>query len=311
MGTRKADTISGVLIINKHAGVTSHRIISACRKLFDTSRVGHTGTLDPMATGVLPVLIGRAAKASDYVMAHDKEYLCEMKLGLTTDTEDITGEVLTTSADIPTEDEVIKVCKSFLGKISQIPPMYSAVKIGGRKLVDIAREGGEVERAPREVEIFSLDVKKVSDDTYSILVACSKGTYIRTLCSDIGKKLGCGAVMSSLVRTRTGKFTLDDCVTVEELENMAFEDRLKLPKPVESLFTDLPEITVIDFYAKLLRGGTELFQKKLKVNFEDGQLIRIRNRGEFIALGRAGIIDGVPVIKPEKLFVIEPPKDAK
>ena len=123
MAKNRTDTISGVLIINKHAGDTSHRIISACRKLFDTPSVGHTGTLDPMATGVLPVLLGRAAKASDYVMAHDKEYLCEMKLGITTDTEDTTGEVLTTSDDIPTEDEVLRVCASFVGKLSQIPPM--------------------------------------------------------------------------------------------------------------------------------------------------------------------------------------------
>ena len=309
MAKNRTDTISGVLIINKHAGVTSHRIISACRKLFDTPRVGHTGTLDPMATGVLPVLLGRAAKASDYVMAHDKEYLCEMKLGITTDTEDTTGEVLTTSDNIPTEEEVLCVCASFVGKISQIPPMYSAVKVGGRKLVDIAREGGEVERQPREVEIHSLDVKKISDDTYSMRVACSKGTYIRTLCSDIGKNLGCGAAMSSLVRTRTGKFSLEDCITIEELENMTFEDRLKLPKPVESLFMDLPEVSVVDFYAKLIRGGTELYQKKLKVDLPEGQLIRIRNRGEFIALGRGGVTDGVAVIKPEKLFVIDPPKD--
>lgn len=309
MAKNRTDTISGVLIINKHAGVTSHRIISACRKLFDTPRVGHTGTLDPMATGVLPVLLGRAAKASDYVMAHDKEYLCEMKLGITTDTEDTTGEVLTTSDDIPTEDEVLRVAASFVGKISQIPPMYSAVKVGGRKLVDIAREGGEVERQPREVEIHSLDVKKISDDTYSMRVACSKGTYIRTLCSDIGKALGCGAAMSSLVRTRTGKFTLEDCITIEQLESMEFEDRLKLPRPVESLFMDLPEVNVVDFYAKLIRGGTELFQKKLKVDIPEGQLIRIRNRGEFIALGRGDIADGKAVIKPEKLFVIDPPKD--
>lgn len=309
MAKNRTDTISGVLIINKHAGVTSHRIISACRKLFDTPRVGHTGTLDPMATGVLPVLLGRAAKASDYVMAHDKEYLCEMKLGITTDTEDITGEVLTESNAIPTEDEVLRVAASFVGRISQIPPMYSAVKVGGRKLVDIAREGGEVERQPREVEIHALEVKRISDDTYSMRVSCSKGTYIRTLCSDIGKALGCGAAMSLLVRTRTGKFTLDDCITVEELENMTFEERLKLPKPVESLFMDLPEVSVVDFYAKLIRGGTELFQKKLKVDIPEGQLIRIRNRGEFIALGRGGIVDGKAVIKPEKLFVIDPPKD--
>lgn len=308
MAKNKPDTVSGVLIINKHAGVTSHRIISACRKLFDTSRVGHTGTLDPMATGVLPVLIGRAVKASDYLMMHDKEYVCEMKLGLTTDTEDITGEVLTESADIPEEEEVLAACRSFVGKIAQIPPMYSAIKVGGRKLVDIAREGREVERKPRDVEIYALDAKKITHDIYSLRVACSKGTYIRTLCSDIGKKLGCGAVMSSLVRTKTGQFTLDDCVTIEQLDAMTFEERLLLPKPVESLFAELPSLSIPDYYAKLLRGGAELYQKKLKCSFAEGQLIRIYQRGQFIALGRAGMSGDTPVIKQEKLFVLEDPK---
>ena len=308
MSRKKPDTVSGVLIINKHAGVTSHRIISSCRKLYDTPRVGHTGTLDPMATGVLPILLGRAVKASDYVMAHDKEYVAEMRLGLTTDTEDVTGEVLTTCDTLPTEAEVAEVCASFVGKIEQIPPMYSAVKVGGRKLVDIAREGGEVERKPREIEIYSINCEREANDLYKLRVNCSKGTYIRTLCADIGKKLGCGAAMASLVRTRTGKFTLDDCVTVEELDNMTFEERLTLPKPVESLFTDLDEITVPDFYAKLVRGGTPLFQKKLRRSFEPGTLIRIRNRGMFIALGRADVVDGEPVIRAEKLFVIDEQK---
>lgn len=311
MAKNKPDTVSGVLIINKHAGVTSHRIISACRKLYDTSKVGHTGTLDPMATGVLPVLIGRAAKASDYLMMHDKEYVCEMKLGLTTDTEDITGEVLTESSDIPDEETVLDACRSFVGKISQIPPMYSAIKIGGRKLVDIAREGGEVERKPREVEIYELEPEKISEDTYKMRVACSKGTYIRTLCSDIGKKLGCGAVMSSLVRTKTGQFTLDDSVTVEQLDNMTFEERLKLPKPVESLFEELPSVILPDYYAKLLRGGCDLYQKKLKCSFDDGTLVKIYHRGEFIALGRAYTVNDVPVIRQEKLFVIEPQKQSE
>ena len=139
--TRKNDIISGVLIVNKHSGVTSHRIISSVRKLYDTQRVGHTGTLDPMATGVLPVLLGRAAKASDYLMMHDKEYVCEMKLGITTDTEDITGQVIETSCVIPDEERVYEACRSFVGKISQIPPMYSALKVDGRKLVDMARAG--------------------------------------------------------------------------------------------------------------------------------------------------------------------------
>ena len=304
MSQRKPDTISGVLIVNKHAGVTSHRIISSCRKLFDTSRVGHTGTLDPMATGVLPILIGRAAKASDYIMAHDKEYLCEMKLGITTDTEDVTGETLTTSDSIPSEEEVMKAVSMFVGKISQVPPMYSAIKVGGRKLVDIAREGGEVERKAREVEIYSIDTRKIADDLYEMRVNCSKGTYIRTLCADIGAKLGCGAAMASLVRTRTGAFTLDDCVSIEDLDNMTYEERLTLPKPVESLFMDLEEVTVPDYYAKLLRGGTPLFQKKLRRSYEDGQLVRVRNQGMFIALGRAETIDGEKMLKPEKLFVI-------
>lgn len=303
MGRRKPDTISGVLIINKHAGVTSHRIISSVRKLFDTSRVGHTGTLDPMATGVLPVLLGRAAKASDYLMMHDKEYICEMKLGLTTDTEDVTGEILSQSDAIPDEKTVLAACASFVGKIEQIPPMYSAVKVDGRKLVDIAREGGEVERKPRPVEIYEIDVHKVADDVYSMRVACSKGTYIRTLCSDIGKKLGCGAAMQSLIRTKTGQFTLADCVTVGELDNMTFEERLQLPKPVESLFEELPAVNIPEYYVKLVRGGTNLFQKKLKVEFEDGTLVRLRSHGEFIALGRAGTDEtGKAVIRPEKLF---------
>ena len=296
--------VSGVLIVNKHEGVTSHNIISACRRLYDTRQVGHTGTLDPMATGVLPVLIGRAVKASDYLMMHDKEYIAEMKLGLTTDTEDITGDVLTESNSIPDEDEVMAVCASFVGKIMQVPPMYSALKVGGRKLVDIAREGGEVEREAREVEIYSLDAEKLSPDTYRMKVACSKGTYIRTLCADIGKKLGCGGVMSSLVRTRTGSFTLDEAVTIDELNEMSFEERLKIPKPAESLFEELNAINVVDYYAKLTKCGANLFQKKLKVNIPDGELVRIKNRGEFIALGRADTVDGTPVIRPEKLFVL-------
>jgi len=305
MSQRKPDTISGVLIVNKHEGVTSHKIISAVRRLYDTSRVGHTGTLDPMATGVLPVLLGRAAKASDYLMAHDKAYRCEMKLGITTDTEDITGEILTKSDIIPGEDEVKAVCASMIGKISQIPPMYSAIKIGGRKLVDIAREGGTVDRQPREVEIFSLGCSRVSDDTYVLDVECSKGTYIRTLCSDIGQKLGCGAVMSSLVRTRTGKFTLADSVTIEEIENLSMEERLLLPRSVETLFEECPAVNVGDFHAKLIRGGTELYQKKLKTSFSEGELVRIRHHGEFIALGRIVNMDEGSAIKPEKLFKLE------
>lgn len=305
MSKRKPDTVSGVLIVNKHAGVTSHRIISACRRLYDTQRVGHAGTLDPIATGVLPVLIGRAAKAADYIIRHDKAYRCEMLLGLTTDTEDVTGEVLTRSERLPEEDEVTAVCRRFVGKILQTPPMYSALKVGGKKLVDIARAGGEVERTPREIEIYSLEAQRLAPDRYALDVACSKGTYIRTLCADIGRELGCGAVMAELVRTRTGRFTLEEAVTVEELDGMTPEERLGVLRPVESLFEELPALELGAFHARLIRCGSDLYQEKLKTDFPEGTLIRLRRSGTFFALGRAGIRDGVPVISLEKLFVLE------
>ena len=305
MSKRKPDTVSGVLIVNKHAGVTSHRIISACRRLYDTQRVGHAGTLDPIATGVLPVLIGRAAKAADYIIRHDKAYRCEMLLGLTTDTEDVTGEVLTRSERLPEEDEVLAVCRRFVGKILQTPPMYSALKVGGKKLVDIARAGGEVERTPREIEIYSLEAQRLAPDRYALDVACSKGTYIRTLCADIGRELGCGAVMAGLIRTRTGRFTLEEAVTVEELDGMTPEERLGVLRPVESLFEELPALELGAFHARLIRCGSDLYQEKLKTDFPEGTLVRLRRSGTFFALGRAGIRDGVPVISLEKLFVLE------
>jgi tRNA pseudouridine55 synthase len=305
MGKRKPDACSGVLIVNKHAGVTSHRIISACRKLYDTQRVGHAGTLDPIATGVLPVLIGRAAKAADYIIRHDKAYRCEMLLGITTDTEDVTGDILEMSDEIPGEEEVLAVCAGFAGKIFQTPPMYSALKVGGKKLVDIARAGGEVERTPREIEIYSIEADKLADNRYALDVCCSKGTYIRTLCADIGKKLGCGAVMAALTRTRTGRFTLDEAITVEELERMTPEERLEVLRPVESLFEELPALELDAFHSKLIRCGSDLFQEKLKADFPDGALIRLRRDGTFFALGRSAEKEGIRVIRPEKLFVLE------
>lgn len=296
------DTVAGVLIINKHQGVTSHKIVQIIRKLYNTRRVGHTGTLDPMATGVLPVLIGRAVKASDFLTAEDKEYSAEMTLGLETDTEDITGTVLTESDEIPSPDEVIKVCQSFLGETEQIPPMYSALKIGGQKLVDIAREGGTVERAPRKIRIDKIECEKISPKVYRLLVKCSKGTYIRTLCADIGKKLGCGAVMSSLERTRSASFTLEASHTIEELENLSQEERAALVIPTESLFADLPAVNINDFYTKLIKGGTELYQKKLRTSFEDGALVRLRHNNCFIALGKVTEFPDGSAVKPVKLF---------
>lgn len=302
---KKPDTVSGVIVINKHEGVTSFRIISILRKMFDTSSVGHTGTLDPMATGVLPVLLGRAVKACDYVMAQDKRYTAEMKLGITTDTEDTTGEVLSECSDIPCEERVREVIKSFVGDIEQTPPMYSAIKVDGRKLVDIAREGGEVERSARPVTIHSIEAEMISPDTWRLDVSCSKGTYIRTLCSDIGKALGCGAAMSALRRTRTGSFTLDDAYSIEDLEKMSFEERLTLPLPVETLFPHMRVVTLPKFFANLYLAGAPLLQKKVRINIPEGETVRIKYGDKFLGLGIGSVnSDGDPVLKAEKLFYL-------
>ena len=300
----KPDTATGVIVINKHEGVTSHRIVQILRRMYDTPRVGHTGTLDPMATGVLPILLGRAVKASDYLVSEEKEYIATLTLGLTTDTLDTTGQVLTTSDAIPTEAEVYEAAESFVGDIEQIPPMYSAIKIDGQKLVDLARAGETVERKPRPVTIKELEVTRLSDIEYKLRIVCTKGTYVRTLCADIGEKLGCGAAMSSLIRVRTGNFTLENAVTIEELENMTFEERVALPLPTVKLFEDLRSISVNDFYAKLIKGGTELYQKKLGTSFDDGELIRIMHAGEFLALGRVCEYEKGSAVKPEKLFIL-------
>ena len=303
---KKPDTVSGVIVINKHEGVTSFRIISILKKMFDTPRVGHTGTLDPMATGVLPVLLGRAVKACDYVMAEDKRYIAELKLGIETDTEDVTGEILRTSQDIPSPEAVTNAINSFVGKIKQVPPMYSAIKVGGRRLMEIAREGGEVEREAREVTINSISAEQISADTWRLDVSCSKGTYIRTLCADIGAKLGCGGAMAALQRVQTGSFTLEDAYSIEDLEKFTFEDRLKLPLPVESLFSEYREINLPKFFANLYLAGVTLLQKKLRVTVADGELVRIKYGELFLGLGRGSVgEDGEAMLKVEKLFHLE------
>ena len=191
----------GVLIVNKPEGITSHDVVGKIRKLYGTRKVGHTGTLDPLATGVLVILLGRAAKAAEYLVADRKAYRACLTLGITTDTEDITGKVLTQCNDILTCEQVMTACGEFVGKIKQIPPMYSALKVDGKKLYDLAREGIEVERAARDIEIFRLDCTPTDkENEYELLVECSSGTYIRTLCADIGARLGCGGVMSALHR---------------------------------------------------------------------------------------------------------------
>ena len=235
-------------------------------------------------------------------MADEKEYLAGMKLGIATDTQDVTGETVFSSDSIPNEDEVVKAAASFVGEYDQIPPMYSAIKMGGEKLLDIARRGETVEREPRRVTIKACEAKKEDDGTYSLRVVCSKGTYVRTLCDDIGKKLGCGAAMASLVRVRSGPFTLEGSRTVEEIESMTLEERIAAVTPTAALFADLPETAPGARLAKLFACGSPVPQKWIRTSFPDGTLLRVTEGGVLIGLGRVVAESGESVIRSEKLF---------
>ena len=294
---------SGVLIINKHAGVTSHDIVNKVRRLYSTARVGHTGTLDPMATGVLVVLVGRAAKAAEYLVSDTKGYRATLKLGITSDTEDTTGNILTVSESIPSPDEVARVCASFVGKQKQIPPMYSALKVGGQKLCDLARRGVSIEREARDIEIFSIKLSPTDlSDIFTLDVSCSSGTYIRTLCADIGATLGCGGAMASLERTEAGGFSIDQATSISELEAISFEERLAKLIPTESLFVSLPKVTLPAFYEKLCRSGCEIYQKKIASDYEIGQRVRFYGANGFFALGEVRDYPDGSAIKSIKMF---------
>ena len=296
----------GVLIVNKHAGVTSHDIVGKVRRLFGTRRVGHTGTLDPMATGVLVVLVGRAAKASEYLMSERKSYAATLRLGVTTDSGDTTGTVLSTTAEIPNNAAVQAVLPRFRGEIMQTPPMYSAIKIGGRKLVDLARRGETVDRPARPVTVYRLEAAPTDRPTdYRLDVTCSGGTYIRTLCEDIGASLGCGGVMASLCRTETGGFSLDMAHTTDELSEMDEQTRLACLRPVESLFASLPAVPLQAFHEKLIRGGCAVAQKKLKTDFPVGARVRLCSASNrFFALGEVMETEEGPAIKALKTFFL-------
>ena len=294
----------GVLIINKHQGPTSHDIVNMVRKLYHTKKVGHTGTLDPMATGVLVVLIGRAAKAAEYLVSDEKKYRATLRLGIVTDTQDITGNIIAVHNDtLPSPIEVIDVCKGFVGKSQQLPPMYSAIKIGGRKLVDLARQGTEIEREMRPIEIFSIEASQINETDYFLDVHCSSGTYIRTLCQDIGEKLGCGGTMATLCRTETGGFSISKSVTIDNLKEMSEEELNERLIPTESLFSSLPKVKLPAFYEKLCRSGCEIYQKKLKTDIAIGTRVRIcSENGEFFALGEVLEYETGTAIKAIKTF---------
>ena len=220
------ELFSGVVAVDKPSGMTSHDVVYRLRRLYGTKQVGHTGTLDPLATGVLPVMVGRAVKASEYLTSDNKHYIAGMLLGITTDTEDIEGKVLSECKELPKKEEVEAILARFRGEIMQIPPMYSALKVDGQKLCDLARKGVEVERKPRPIAVYKLELLECEPEKgrYLLDVECSKGTYIRTLVSDIGAALGCGGTMKTLERCEASGFTLDDGITLSELEGLTEEE---------------------------------------------------------------------------------------
>ncbi len=287
--------MNGIINIYKPKGITSHDVVYKIRKLYATKRVGHAGTLDPMATGVLPVLVGNACAAQEYIMEHDKTYIAGLRLGTVTDTGDITGEVLGTNTDIPDEKTVKETGESFVGDMKQLPPMYSAIKIGGKKLYELAREGKTVEREARDITVYaSKMLEKVNDTDYYFEFSVSKGTYIRTLGEDIGTKLGCGGTLFSLERTVCGEFTKQNAHTIEELieisEKEGTQGLEKLLCPAEMSFYHLPVVKLPEFYSKLCKNGLEIYLAKIgNPNIFVGDKIRIYdNSGVFFAIGEVG-----------------------
>lgn len=277
--------MQGLILLNKPEGITSFSAVRKIKWLCGEKRVGHTGTLDPLATGVLPVFIGRATALSGILLDADKGYTATVKLGITTDTCDITGAVLSERAVNVTRDELENALSKFRGKISQVPPIYSALKKDGVRLYELARQGKDVEIEPREVEIKQLRLLDFSGDTFKIEVVCSKGTYIRSLCRDIGEELSCGATMTALIRTATSGFSLEDTVSLDELtkENIA-----GFVRPEEEALSYLEEINVTEKQAvRFSNGGQLAFERLKKTNFDDNQLLRVKFGDKFLGVGIA------------------------
>lgn len=281
--------INGIVNIYKEKGYTSHDVVAVLRKVVGQKKIGHTGTLDPDATGVLPVCLGRATKVCELLTDHDKTYEALLLLGKTTDTQDISGEVLEErDPDDLTEEEVRSCIESFIGEYDQIPPMYSALKVNGKKLYELAREGKTVERKSRRVQIHGIRILEMNLPHVRMEVDCSKGTYIRTLCHDIGEKLQVGGCMEELERTKVGRFLKEDAVTLDEVrQKMEQGEGAELFTPLDQIFAELPAVTVMDAKAWMSYNGNDLPERFLleKEAWTDGQEVRVYDsRKNFIGL---------------------------
>jgi len=276
--------MNGIVIVDKPQEWTSQDVTARLRRVFNTRRIGHGGTLDPMATGVLPVFVGRATRGVEFFEHAEKTYETVIRLGLMTDTEDTTGTVLEEKEVHISETEFAEILTQFRGKIKQIPPMYSALKVNGQKLCDLARKGKEVERQPREIEIFQLECLEFTGETARLRVRCSKGTYIRTLCKDIGVALGCGGCMQELRRVTAGEYTIEEAVPLQEL--LETTEPEKYLRQVDTMFRNYPEITLSPKQEQRCRNGNSFSMK-----MAEGTYRVYGQNGEFLALSK--IEDGV------------------
>ncbi|MEI3163582.1 MAG: tRNA pseudouridine(55) synthase TruB [Lachnospirales bacterium] len=254
------NSIIGVINIYKEKGFTSHDVVNIVRKTLGRVKTGHTGTLDPDAEGVLPICVGKATKLADYIAADIKEYKAEITLGITTTTEDISGNVIEKRAVESSEEEVKSAINSFVGEYNQTPPMYSAIKVNGKKLYELAREGKEIERKTRLINIYKIrDIKALGNNKYEFYVLCSKGTYIRTLCKDIGEKLGCGGCMSDLTRTRSGNFYIEDSIKINDFKDMVSQNKLnEILLPVEKVLSNYKTVNIDSKAEKFVLNGNKI-----------------------------------------------------
>lgn len=276
---------SGVVNVNKPLGITSHDVVYNLRRILGIKKIGHTGTLDPDASGVLPMCIGRATKLAEFLTASDKQYLAELTLGAFTDTQDKSGNVIESFEVNVSKDDIISAVNEFVGEIEQIPPMFSAVKHEGKRLYELAREGKSVERTPRLIKISGIEIKNIDLDkkTVTMLVNCSKGTYIRTLCNDIGKRLGCGAYMSALERTKSGRFEIGNAYTLEEIEKMVQSGDYSFLTPTGEVLSEYRRLVLAERNVWRVTNGIKISVEGLC----DGEYYRLFDeRGNFIALAK-------------------------
>lgn len=290
--------------VYKEKGFTSHDVVAKLRGICKQKKIGHTGTLDPEAVGVLPVCLGCATKVCGLLTDADKEYVAHLRLGITTDTQDLSGKVLASKEVPASEEEAERVICGFAGEQFQVPPMYSALKVDGRKLYELARQGKEVERRPRPITIHEIEILEKNMPEFTIRVRCSKGTYIRTLCHDIGQRLGCGGVMASLVRTRSGRFGIEEALSLTQLQELADQGELeKAVMPVEKIFESLPRAVAAKSAQKALQNGNPIKESELAESCPEGEVRMYSREGKFYGIYKYD--KGRRLFCPMKLFFTE------